>query len=77
MSTNMPHDLHGRNNRHLQDPASFHQIGVPAQERPRGDEQALPTASEEQPRERGNNRPVRPRRPGNGDLATKHRELMP
>ena len=45
--------------------------------RTRADEQALPTVPGEQPRERGNNRPVRPRRPGNGDLATKHRELMP
>jgi hypothetical protein len=57
-------------------PTSFHQIGVPAQERPRGDEQMVPAVSREQSRERGKDRPVRPRWPGSGDLTTEHRELM-
>jgi hypothetical protein len=54
----------------------FNQVGVPAQERPRGDEQVVPAVSREQPRERGDDRPVRPRWPRSRDLAAEHRELM-
>jgi hypothetical protein len=32
--------------------------------------------SREQTRERGKDRPVRPRRPGSRDLTAEHRELM-
>jgi hypothetical protein len=50
--------------------------GVPAQERPRGDEQVVSAVSGEQSRERGDDRSVRPRWPGSRDLAAEHRELM-
>jgi hypothetical protein len=36
----------------------------------------VPAVSREQSRERGNDRPVRPRWPGSRDLAAEHRELM-
>jgi hypothetical protein len=51
---------------------------VPAQQSPRGDDQAQPTelAAGQQPSQRGQERPVGPRQPRGLDLALEHGHLM-
>jgi len=56
-----------------------HQSGVPAQQGSRGDDQAQLTKLDagQQPGQRGQDRPVRPRQHRFADLALEHGELMP
>jgi hypothetical protein len=54
------------------------QIGVPAQEGSRGDDQAHPAelAAGQQPGQRGQDRPVSPRQPRGPGLALEHGDLV-
>jgi hypothetical protein len=54
------------------------QVGVPAQQRPQGDDQArlAELAAGKQPGQRGQDRPVGPRQPGSLDLALQRSDLM-
>jgi hypothetical protein len=54
------------------------QAGAPAQQGRRGDDQAqLPElAARQQPGQRGQHRPIRPRQPAGLDLPLKHADLM-
>ena len=56
-----------------------HQSGVPAQQGSRGDDQAQLTKLDagQQPGQRGQDRPVRPRQHRFADLALEHGDLMP
>ena len=54
------------------------EVGVPAQQGPRGDDQAqlAELAAGQQPGQRGQDRPVGPRQPRCLDLALEHGDLM-
>ncbi len=60
----------------LEGPPPPYEIGVPAQQRARRHEQPPTTGSGQQPRQRADHRPIRPRRPRPCHLPTQHRELM-
>jgi hypothetical protein len=58
-------------------PPPLHQIGMPAQQRARGDQQPDPAGIREQPSQRGDQGPIGPRRLGPSNLTTQYRQLVP